>query len=132
MPSLTEEQRLYIKDTYPEYEIAKAYSNKIQNAVQRNIEFDLTLAQFKKIYARKTCYYTGINLTKCEMNSPLKYTDRTIDRIDSSKGYVVGNVVVCCHKANLFKATLFENPMEPDFSFAEAMKMMKLIQKNLK
>lgn len=47
------------------------------------------------------CYYTK---TKLEVGS--KLTNPTLDRLDSSKGYIQGNVVVCTEIANIMKHTL--------------------------
>jgi hypothetical protein len=40
----------------------------------------------------------------------LRATDRTIDRVDASKGYVIGNVVACCYAVNHMKS-LVENDL---------------------
>ena len=69
-------------------------------------EFSLTVSQIKQLYRRKTCAYTGVKFVD-EENHPLH---RTFDRIDSSKGYVTGNVVACTQRINTLKgnATLAE------------------------
>jgi len=79
------------------------YKNKVQNAKERGIEFSLSLTSFINLMKAKKCQYSGVFLTEPDSGSPSP-TDRTIDRIDPSKGYIKGNVVVCCHAANQLKA----------------------------
>lgn len=45
------------------------------------------------------CYYTGESLVV----SPNQFNTISLDRIDSSKGYIRGNVVFCCTDVNLMK-----------------------------
>ena len=45
------------------------------------------------------CCYSGIKMTYKTNN----YNLFSIDRIDSSRGYVVGNIALCCHGINLMK-----------------------------
>lgn len=47
------------------------------------------------------CAYTGI-----ELKIGNKLTNPTIDRIDSSKGYIKGNIVICTEFANTAKNDL--------------------------
>lgn len=46
------------------------------------------------------CYYTNKNFGNDEFNSP------SIDRIDSSKEYIKGNVVICRAGINIMKNDL--------------------------
>jgi hypothetical protein len=46
------------------------------------------------------CFYTGLVYTLEKDSNPLKMT---VDRIDSSLGYVPGNVVLCCWFVNCAK-----------------------------
>ena len=65
---------------------------------------DLTIEYLLDLYAQQggRCFYTGLEL------SPEANHDRTlsIDRIDSSVGYVKGNVVLCVWDANGMKQDL--------------------------
>jgi len=70
-----------------------------KSALKRDKEFNLTFADVKKLVTRKTCYYTGKRLD----------AHRTTERLDSSKGYVKGNVVAVCSEANQLKNMIFEN-----------------------
>jgi hypothetical protein len=89
-------------------EIAKAYVNKARNAESRDIEFTLPFSEYKKLVTKKKCYYTGMSITKGLENSA---HELTIDRIDSTKGYVTGNCVACSHYFNKLKS-VFENGKE--------------------
>lgn len=78
-------------------QLAKAYIQKAQSSKDRGIEFDLPLKDFKRLRAAKRCYYTGLAIGA---------TTRTIDRIDSKRGYVVGNVVPCHRSFNGLKGMI--------------------------
>lgn len=72
------------------YSIVKA------GAKYRGIDFKLTLDEFKSIVMQK-CHY-------CNEVYDGKYKGRNgIDRIDSSKGYVLSNCVPCCATCNSMK-----------------------------
>lgn len=77
------------------------------SAVRRGKDFDLTFNVVKKLLKKKTCHYTGLKF-QADNNLHL-----TIDRIDSSKGYVIGNVVACSGWANQMKNQLIEQSDSP-------------------
>lgn len=83
--------------------IASKYVNKWRDAQRRGIDFDLTLPQFRKLFSRKTCGYTGGKLILGD-----KDFNPTVERIDSDKGYTGGNVIVVADFYNRLKNTLFE------------------------
>lgn len=83
--------------------VAIKYIKKQENAMSRGIEFNLTFNQLKKVMLTKRCYYTGVIL---ELEGDHKLT---IERLDSSKGYVVGNVVACSKIANDIKNKLIDD-----------------------
>jgi hypothetical protein len=60
-------------------------------------EFNLNLTSIRNLYRAKKCYFTGTLLTS---------KNRTIDRIDNTKGYIKGNVVACDKKFNMKKGSL--------------------------
>lgn len=88
--------------------VANKYRGKIDNALNRGIEFGLSIVEFRQLLTRKKCAYTGINLTLHKNGNPDK-TDLTIERIDDSKGYVKGNCIAVCYAANNIKS-VFEDP----------------------
>lgn len=93
--------------------IARKYISKADNAKKYDIEFSLSLVSFKNLMSAKKCGYTGIKLTTPRGGGlPIRCTDRTIDRIDNTLGYISGNVIAVCHAANQLKA-VWENPNNP-------------------
>lgn len=62
-----------------------------QNARARKIVFEISLEEFME-YWQKPCYYCGLEIKTIG-----------IDRIDSKKGYMKGNLRACCHKDNYAK-----------------------------
>lgn len=74
------------------------FRNKIKNAQQRGIEFKLTRAQYDRIMANKICAYTGL---ECDNNTEMYKV--SLERVDSTKGYVVGNVIPCMRVVNSIK-----------------------------
>lgn len=74
------------------------YSSIKRNASAKNIKFDVSIHKLEKIYndQNKKCKFT---------NYDLSFKDKTasLDRIDSSKGYVEGNVQWVHKDVNLIK-----------------------------
>lgn len=66
----------------------------------RILEYDLTEDYIKELLEKQEYkdFYTGIK--------PEDYHDYSIDRIDSSKGYVQGNVVITTNTINIMKGDL--------------------------
>lgn len=70
---------------------SRRYASSRSRAKSKHIEFDLT----RELYLRlviQNCVYCGI----CSNNS----SGIGLDRIDNSKGYIVGNVLPCCGMCN--------------------------------
>ncbi len=67
------------------------------NAKKRGIEFKITKEYLKTLPLK--CAYTGIDLT-WEAN---KLNTASLDRVDSSLGYIEGNLVFCCSAINYMK-----------------------------
>ena len=52
------------------------------------------------------CYYTGIPMT----GKPGNLDNISIDRVESTKGYIRGNIVLCCEAINIMKNQMsYEN-----------------------
>lgn len=81
--------------------VCNKYINLQQNAEKRGIEFTLSLAKLRKLLSTKRCFYTNVEfvMDNAQLN-------RSIDRIDSSKGYTDDNVVACTVAVNNFKGNL--------------------------
>jgi len=84
----------------PDIEVAKKMINLQQSATSRNIEFDLYFETVKHLMTRTHCYYSGV---KFEEEGKLAFS---VDRVDSKKGYIEGNVVACTVDMNSKKSNL--------------------------
>ena len=87
-------------------EVAKKLINIYQSAMDRKLEFSLSFESVKNLLRHQTCYYTG---RKFEAEGPYS---RSIDRVDSAKGYIEGNVVSCTIDINGKKSNLSEDEIE--------------------
>lgn len=82
------------KKEISDLEVARKLVNIHSSAQSRNLEFNLSFECVKKLLEYNTCYYTNHQFTE---DGPHQ---RTFDRIDNEKGYVVGNVVACTSDIN--------------------------------
>jgi len=94
------------KSDLSDVEVAKKLLNIYQSAMDRKLEFNLSFESVKTLLRFPTCYYTG---RKFESEGPYS---RSIDRIDSSKGYIEGNVVSCTVDINGKKSNLSDEEIE--------------------
>ena len=86
------------------------------SAKSRGIDFNVTINELEKlIYEQKfKCAYTGLDLTFSKVQSGSNY-DRvaeqtaSLDRLDSSKGYFIGNVQFVHKSVNSMKWELTES-----------------------
>lgn len=85
------------QERYPEKKMLKASK---QNAKARNLEHTITL---EDIVIPEYCPYLGIKLTT-KVESTNVASTVSLDRIDSSKGYISGNVQVISRLANQMKS----------------------------
>lgn len=78
-------------------------------AKTRNYAFDLEIEDFEKLIF-DDCHYCGIEPSTVYKEGGKVYNGMTvyngIDRVDNSKGYILGNVVPCCKTCNIAKASL--------------------------
>lgn len=84
-------------------------SRKSYSTRQNIIGYNLTKEYIQELLERQEykCYYTGVPLKIGN-----KLTNPTIDRIDSSKGYIIGNIVICTEIANIMKNDLSISEMK--------------------
>lgn len=98
----------------------------LKSANSRGLEFNLTDANIRKLLNTKVCYYTGVTFN--ENNDPLNI--RTFERVDDTKGYVQGNVVVVTLRANRIKNLLVEQDNELNIGIEQFIKMAEQIKKH--
>jgi len=69
--------------------------------------WSLTDDQFYDI-SQRDCFYCGAkpHRVKRSVNGTGDFTYNGVDRVDSRKGYTVGNVVPCCRKCNVAKSDM--------------------------
>jgi hypothetical protein len=91
-----------VEQAIEDIKLARRYLNTAQSAQDRKHEFTLTFNDFKKCLARTHCPYSGV-LMNSEDGNPHQ---KTIDRIDASKGYIAGNVIACAKFINVKKVNL--------------------------
>lgn len=80
-------------------EIQKHYAKFKESAKLRRHDFELSLQQFWDL-AVCACFYCG----EAPELQLLRYSG--VDRVDSKKGYVIGNCVACCGRCNMLKGRL--------------------------
>lgn len=82
--------------------VNSAYAKIKSQARIRNIEFSLD-RDTARILMTSPCNYCGVLGSSYKIRTA---SVNGIDRIDSSIGYIGGNVVACCKKCNLAKHTM--------------------------
>lgn len=101
-----------IRNSFDAEERAVAKWIQLRNsAYSRGKEFDLTVPYVKRMLKRKTCYYSGVKLTR---------ETASVERVDNSKGYVMGNVVMVDAKINAARS---------DIPFKVLKRMVKKMEK---
>jgi hypothetical protein len=82
------------------------YTRYIRGAKKRNLEFSLTLDEFKEITS-SICYYCGsLPNTTAGKGHNGDYIHNGIDRINNKEGYTKENSVACCPVCNYMKNKL--------------------------
>lgn len=82
----------------------------IRGAKNRNIEFNLSEEEFKKL-TQQNCYYCGVepqqvkNKNGAHIFKISKFIYNGIDRLDNLLGYTLDNCAPCCRTCNIAKAT---------------------------
>lgn len=98
----------------------KVYRDTIWRHSKRfDIKSDISIAKFEELI-KANCHYCGSE--PCHTKYDKRFWDKNggilsdvklvyngLDRVDSSRGYFLDNVVTCCHRCNLAKSTLEVN-----------------------
>lgn len=95
------------------------FNTALKSCGKRNLEFDITLSLLKDLWSKQNglCAYTKLPLTSRghQLNTV------SLDRIDSGKGYVVGNVQLVC---------VYINRMKLDYSEHDFIRLCHLVSQN--
>ena len=77
------------------------------SARRRNYEFNLNKIEFRQLISTD-CYYCGTKPTQIAdyKKGNGTYIYNGVDRLDNTKGYIVGNCVPCCGECNRMKWNL--------------------------
>lgn len=109
-----------------ETRLASKYLNIRRSAEGRGLEFNLTIADIRKLLKAKKCAYTKIDLVYAPSGEQTPPPNAlTFDRVDASKGYVKGNVVACCQAMNQFKGVVERGMSQHNISIEELFDVMK-------
>ena len=83
--------------------VAVKFLHKQIQSRERGVPFSLTFNEMKKHLSKKKCHYSGVELTIDDTHSV------SLDRVDSTLGYVSDNVVPCSSYVNSLKNLLIES-----------------------
>ena len=93
-----------------------------QNAKKRNLEHNIELEYIKELFKTQKglCYYTGKEMFIDTREKENNEDSVSLDRFDSSKGYIKGNVVLC---------RWIVNRMKNDIDFKDFLQIVSEINK---
>lgn len=102
-------ERIGLTNSFTRKEFGEACFNRVyrqykRDSRRRNYEFSLDKIIFKKL-TTSNCFYCGVEPRQISRKKSAygDYIYNGIDRIDSSKGYTIDNVVPCCSICNTAK-----------------------------
>lgn len=100
-----------------------ANGRKSRSGIKKKLDIDIHYIWDLFLQQNRKCAYSGLELTFPEKSTTESYTKSTasLDRIDSSKGYIKGNVQWVHKMVNIMKNT---------YSHDEFLNMCKLITKH--
>jgi len=93
------------KSIKPDKAFNDIYSRYVWSAKENNRDFSLTPDEFRNITS-SSCDYCGSPPSKTTKTAGSIYIWNGIDRIDSSKGYILDNCCACCFQCNVAKRNL--------------------------
>lgn len=82
------------------------FNNIVRSAKRKNIVFNITIEYIYDLFLKQNrrCYLTGIKLILPKNNRD-KSATASLDRINSQKGYIKGNLGWCHKEINMMKHT---------------------------
>lgn len=104
--------------------LKQKYENKKKNACSRGIDFSLTEYEFIKLCLflkeNRQCAYTNETFVfKATTNGTPKPNYPTLERVDNSVGYVLGNVIWVTYHSNFIKSK-WEDNLYSQLTFSKA------------
>lgn len=100
------------RDSEPgEFGLRKIFRRTRDQALRRNITFQLSIEEFKEI-TKKNCFYCGVApymVSYKKQKERSQYIYMGIDRKDSSLSYTIDNCAPCCKICNWMKRTMSVN-----------------------
>lgn len=87
--------------------------NRAKQAQERGITYSLKPLSLRNIYRAKRCHYLNIVLN-VRSEKFKSHTRTTVDRVNSSRGYIKGNVVAASNIANQLKGLVESGLICPD------------------
>lgn len=102
----------YINTDEGRFNVAKKSCSRTRHKDKIHRTWSLSLEEYTTLVKPNTCHYcTG----------PLERQGTALDRLDSTKGYEVGNVVPCCKNCNTLKGDFL--------TYTEAAELIGLLRK---
>lgn len=92
--------------------ITKAFFGNIKKSAKyRNLEFNLTMEYLSEIYEsqQEKCILSGLSISFGSNSRDNENKTASVDRIDSKRGYIIGNVQFVHKKVNFMKSDLDQN-----------------------
>lgn len=80
--------------------IHRKFRNSKTNARRRGIDFSISREDYTRLFNDTTCAVTGRRLV---LGHPSEELRPTIDRVDNTKGYEIGNVQIVSERMNRIK-----------------------------
>lgn len=106
---LSKENKKISRHRYNEkHRLSVIFHSSKGNAKKKKIDHSISIEHLKELWEiqKGLCYYTNKPMLKNLENVENNYDSVSVDRIDSSKGYIVGNVVLCRWVINRMKNDL--------------------------
>jgi hypothetical protein len=85
-------------------ELVRTATNRVKKQTGARSLIEIVASDIVELWNRQNhkCYYTGLEMTL----APAASNSISLDRIDSLRGYVKDNVVLCCYQVNVMKQDL--------------------------